>query len=243
MQESLDNLSNDIKNLIAARKTTDESAALIARLEQAREIAESIEETTTQWNFLRHAAVVKKTHQITISKSVRPTIEAIKNARSLFADPATPLQHPEIGELDSPIEDFIEKIKTQILQAWYEYQGQVRDRIKFAPNALMAFSEIEKFQSSVSDIMGLVKIVDSLLASPPETETEISQLETALDELVRRITAFFSADQMPPSVLEFVRAAASDGAEIDKLSVEVQKWIKENGLESNFSIKLTGRRD
>jgi len=243
MQESLDNLSIDIKSLIAARKTTDESAALITRLEQAREISESIEEPATQWNFLRHAAVVKKTHEITINKSVRPTIEAIKNARSLFADPATPLQHPEIGELDSPIEDFVDQIKTQILQAWYEYQGQVRDRIKFDPNALMAFNEIEKFQSSVSDIMGLVKTVNSLLENPPETETKISELKTALDALVVRITSFFSSDQIPPEVVEFVRAAASDGAEIDKLSVEVQEWIKENGLGSNFSIKLTGRRD
>jgi len=238
MQESLDKLSNDIRVLQNSRAAADESTALTTRLEEVREKSAVIGKSSEQWKVLRNATVIKDSHQRSIAEQTKSTINAIKHAQELFAEPTVLIQHAELGELNLPVESFVEKVKVLVQQAWVEYQQHVESKIEIDPPALVAFAQMETFESAASEITALIREVRNLLAIPAENNTTITTLNTALDQLASKTATFFS--RMPPEVVDFVRAAAVGGAAITELTGDVREWIKDNGLESNFSVRLTG---
>ena len=50
--------------------------------------------------------------------------------------------------------------------------------------------------------------------------------------------AELSADDIPPSVLSFIRAAAGAGAPLKGFTAEVQAWLAERDLLTAFRIRL-----
>lgn len=100
---------------------------------------------------------------------------------------------------------------------------------------LNLLARIEAFKNTVRQI----QIIDGEIKNVTypkdnadfiEYESKIKQLKHAWDSL--------SSDEVPEAVLNFLRAAANQGAPLNLLTSEVQDWINQHGISDSLKIRL-----
>lgn len=121
-------------------------------------------------------------------------------------------------------------------KAWTEY---VANRAAFgSEDVLTALAAVPQFRASVAKIRRCRTDVSALGNSVP---TDPNVAVKRIDELVKEHDAAWSelaADDIPLSVIRFMRAAASHGAPLEALTAEVKTWLVGRGLLAAFRIRL-----
>lgn len=102
---------------------------------------------------------------------------------------------------------------------------------------LNALGELPQMRAGVNRIRGYRQQVTALAASlPPDPAAAVAQLKTlvaAHDAAWRELTA----DEVPPSVIHFLRAAVT-GAPVSALTSEVRTWLDARNLLGSFKIRI-----
>lgn len=118
--------------------------------------------------------------------------------------------------------------------AWIDYK---RQRIPNTNDELLKLlSRIETFKSTVQTIQRLLnqlKVIDF-----PKDTRQFEQIDQAINDLTVAWNSLKS-NEVPETVLTFLRAAATHGATIDLLTPEVQGWLNEHGIGRFFYIRLS----
>jgi hypothetical protein len=104
-------------------------------------------------------------------------------------------------------------------------------------------SEFLHLLKKVPDFKPIVERVEQLKQripqdKYPEKEEEFKKMEGLIESL-KSAWANLSAENVPDSVLQFLRAAANQGASLDLLTPEVQAWIEEHGISDSLRIRLS----
>lgn len=120
--------------------------------------------------------------------------------------------------------------------AWKAY---VAKRADLGSNdVLSALAEVPQLRASVTKIRQCRSNIAALANSQPsDPQATVGRL----DDLVADHDAAWaelSADDIPPSVISFIRAAANEGAQLTTYSDEVRTWLNSRNLLNSFRIRL-----
>jgi len=133
----------------------------------------------------------------------------------------------------SNIENFKKALEQQLIQNWKTY---LAEHMPTTNNELLTLlSRIDAFKQTVQE----VKIIDVQIkqAIYPKDIREFEIAEARIEQL-KQCWKNLSSDEVPKSVLSFLRVATSQGAPLSLLTQEVQDWIKQHGISESFKINL-----
>ncbi len=107
-----------------------------------------------------------------------------------------------------------------------------------ANDVLSALAEVPQFRPSVTKIRqcrtSIAAFGNSLPSDPQATVAQLDALVTEHDTA----WADLSAEDIPPKIISFIRAAANEGALLDAYSDEVRTWLEGRNLLNAFRIRL-----
>ena len=105
-------------------------------------------------------------------------------------------------------------------------------------DVLNALSALPQFRTSIATIRQCRGAISALASSAPVDPVQATHQVDALVEAHQKAWSTLTAEDIPQSVLGFIRACAGDGASIEMLSDEVLDWLKSRSLTSAFRIKI-----
>jgi hypothetical protein len=105
-------------------------------------------------------------------------------------------------------------------------------------DVLSALAAVPQFRGSVAKIRRCRADISALgNGLPADPSAAVARMDALLKEH-DAAWAELSADDIPPSVLSFIRAAAGAGAPLKGFTAEVQAWLAERDLLTAFRIRL-----
>lgn len=157
---------------------------------------------------------------------------AVEDNPAMINDPPFNLKH----EFTDRISGIAAAAEKAMIDSWKAY---VAKRADFgSDHVLSALAEIPQFRPSVTKIQQCRSNIAALGNSlPTDPQTTVAKLDTLVAE--HDIAwATLSADNIPPSVISFIRAAANEGAPLTAYSDEVRTWFEGRNLVNAFRIRL-----
>ncbi|GAO78136.1 hypothetical protein [Sphingopyxis sp. C-1] len=166
------------------------------------------------------------------AEKARMLREAIKEDPAKVNDPPFDIKHAFVDRLNG----IVSAGHKAASAAWSAY---VDKRAAFgADDVLSALGQVPQFRVSVARIRQIRIDVAAFGAGlPADPKGAITSLDTLVEQ---HETAWKSlaATDIPPSVVTFIRAAASSDALLTAYTSEVQTWLEGHKLLDAFRIKL-----
>ena len=120
-------------------------------------------------------------------------------------------------------------------EAWKTYVAKRADL--GAKEVLSALAAVPQFHLAVTKIQQCQKDITDLGNSLPiDPKAAVARMDALVSEH-ETTWATLSADDIPPKVIAFIRAAAEDGAPLTTYTEEVRAWLKSRNLLSAFRIR------
>jgi hypothetical protein len=120
--------------------------------------------------------------------------------------------------------------------AWRSY---VHSRSAIGSSEVLdALMRLPQFRASIVSIKECNGKVAQLAAQVP---MDLQAAVVSLDQLVQQLRsawAAISADDIPESLIKFLRATAAEGVPLDLLSEETREWLAAKGLLNAFRIRI-----
>jgi hypothetical protein len=163
------------------------------------------------------------------AKTLRAALQANPAA---INDPPFDLKHEFVDRLGG--------IATAADQAMTDAWGaHVAKRAAFgSDDVLSALAAVPQFRGSVAKIRRCRADISALgNGLPADPSAAVARMDALLKEH-DAAWAELSADDIPPSVLSFIRAAAGAGAPLKGFTAEVHAWLAERDLLTAFRIRL-----
>lgn len=136
--------------------------------------------------------------------------------------------------LKSYIENLKVTLEQQLSESWKSYRDQ---KMPSTNNEILnLLAKVEAFKQTVRQIQIIDKEVKNFIY--PKNNAEFAIYERKIEQL-KYYWNSLSSDEVPQSVLDFLRAAANQGAPLNILTSEVQDWINQHGISDSFKIRLT----
>lgn len=157
---------------------------------------------------------------------------AINSNPAAINDPPFDLKYEFIDRLNA----IVAKANQAMMDAWKAF---VAKRSDFGSNdVLTALAAVPQFRQSVARIRECRSDIATMGNSmPSDARGSVRRLD-ALVAAHNAAWAELSAEDIPKSVLSFVRAAASDGAGLATYTDEVRTWLESRNLLTAFRIRF-----
>ncbi len=213
----------------------DQAEQFQTRANQFGGVAESITRARQALNQLIEAGVpvdFKPTEGAGYAAKAKDLRAAISSNPAAINDPPFDLKYEFIDRLNA----IVAKANQAMMNAWKAY---VARRSDFgSDDVLSALAAVPQFRKSVARIRecrsDIAMIGNSM---PSDPQVAVGRLD-ALVAAHNAAWAELSAEDIPKSVLSFVRAAASEGAPLATYTDEVRTWLESRSLLTAFRIRL-----
>ncbi|MEA5572616.1 hypothetical protein [Calothrix sp. UHCC 0171] len=125
-------------------------------------------------------------------------------------------------------------LEQQLSEAWKNY----RDKQMPSTNneILNLLAKVKAFKNTVRDIQIIDREIKNVIY--PKNSAEFAVYESKIEQL-KYYWNSLSSDEVPQSVLDFLRAAANQGAPLNLWTPEVEDWINQYNISNSFKIRLT----
>ncbi len=216
----------------ALRKNLDNLQIIQTRQKQITDALASIQPLVEALKAFRQRGI----NNIDLTHKAESILSFVINAEeNLQKNPDWILENKNFkgSFLNSNINSLKTMLEQQLSEAWKSYRDQYMPSTN--SEILNLLARIEAFKNTVRQI----QIIDGEIknvtypkdnANFIEYESKIKQLKHAWDSL--------SSDEVPEAVLNFLRAAANQGAPLNLLTPEVQDWINQHGISDSLKIRL-----
>lgn len=135
--------------------------------------------------------------------------------------------------LKSQIENLKTALEQQLSEAWKSYRDQ---QMPSTNNEILnLLAKVEAFKQTVMQIQLIDKEIRNVIY--PKNNAEFTIYERKIEQLKYSWNSL-SSDEVPQSVLDFLRAAANQGAPLNLWTIEVQDWINQHGISNSLKIRL-----
>lgn len=135
--------------------------------------------------------------------------------------------------LKTKVDALKDELDTLLKSTWNSYK-QVR--VPKTNNELLdLLGKIETFRPTVEKVKRLHAHIEAVPF--PQDAEHFQRLEQGIDDMSNAWNSLSSND-VPDSVLNFLKAASTFGASLDSLTPEVEGWLKEQGITRFFQVKL-----
>ena len=228
-------LAATINSYQELKNTADEAAQFATRAQQFSTISMRVLLLRKLLSELADAGVsvdFKPNDSVGFAAKARQLREEIKANPAKLNDPPFDLKYEFSDRLIS-IAGAGEKAA---LAAWKAY---VEKRAAFgADDVLTALAQVPQFKASVHQIRQIRSDVAGLGAGfPADPKAAIARLDSLIAQHETAWTTLAASD-IPPSVVVFIRAAASGDALLSAFTPDVRSWLDSRNLLDAFRIKL-----
>lgn len=233
--ERAETLAEKINSYQRFQKSSDEADRLETRADQFGRLATQIADLLKTLNAFAEAGIpvaFTPNDGPGYAEKARILREAIKTDPAIINDPPFDIKYAFCDRLSG------------IVAAGYKiasatWKAYVEKRADFgAENVLNALAQVPQFRASVAEVRAIRHKIISLGEKLPvdikaariELDTLISQHNTSWTSL--------AADDIPASVITFIRAAATSDALLITFTTEVRAWLESRDLLGAFRITL-----
>lgn len=228
-------LSSKISSYHKLKSTADEAEQFLTRANQFAALSEKLARARATLAKLAEAGVetgFAVTEGSGYAARARTLREAIHANPTTINNPPFNLKH----EFTDRVSAIALEGEKAALAAWQSY---VAKRAEFgADDVLSALAKIPQFRPSIARISQIRTDVGRFGAMLPEDpKGAISKLNALLVEHEAAWRAL-AADDIPRSVVAFIRSAASSDALLSAYTQDVREWLESRGLLDAFRIKL-----
>lgn len=136
--------------------------------------------------------------------------------------------------LERSIKAITTELDEQLTQAWKNYLSEKMPSTN--QEMLNLLVKIEAFRPTVQRIRDLNDRIQR--QKLPQTSEEFEHIEQLIDQL-RENWHSLSSDDVPETVLHFLKAAVDLGAPLNLLTTEVRDWLDRNKISDTLRIRLT----
>lgn len=128
------------------------------------------------------------------------------------------------------LKDFLE---SELSQAWQTYK---KEELPTTNRELLDLLEkISTFRPTVQKVKSILVCLETMKF--PANENQFKQVDDFISELSNAWNSLQS-NEVPESVLNFLKATSTIGASLDSLTPEVEAWLRDKGITRLFQIKL-----
>lgn len=228
-------LSSKISSFHKLKSTADEADQFLTRANQFAALSEKLARARATLAKLAEAGVETDfavTEESGYAAKARTLREAIHASPSAINNPPFNLKH----EFADRVLAIAVEGEKAALSAWQSY---VAKRAEFgADDVLSALAKIPQFRPSIARISQIRTDVGRFGAMLPEDpKGAISKLNALLVEHEAAWRAL-AADDIPRSVVAFIRSAANSDALLSAYTQDVREWLESRNLHDAFRIKL-----
>lgn len=135
--------------------------------------------------------------------------------------------------LERSIKAITTELDKQLTQAWKSYLAEKMPSTN--QEMLNVLVKIEAFKSTVQSIRDLNDLIQR--QKLPQTYEEFEYIEQLINQLRERWHSL-SSDEVPETVLRFLKAAVDLGAPLNLLTPEVHDWLDCHAISDNLRIRL-----
>ncbi|MBA2747785.1 MAG: hypothetical protein H0U45_03360 [Tatlockia sp.] len=136
--------------------------------------------------------------------------------------------------LERSIKGITNELHEQLTQAWKSYLAQKMPSTN--QEMLNLLVKIDEFKPT---IQGIRYLNDQIQRQKlPQTSEEFEKTELSIDRL-REHWHSLSSDEVPETVLRFLKDAVDFGAPLNLLTIEVRDWLDRHGISDSLRIHLT----
>jgi hypothetical protein len=217
-----------------AKAAGDQAKVYRTRARQFGELSSRLKTALACWTALKQARVPIETP----SPVPAARIQAEQLRQVVGEDPASLATADSTirFEFTKAIEAAAGQIETLNLGSWRAFVDQQGDMPR--DEVLSALAGIASYRPLVDRIRRAAQVIANLRQAAPEPAAvgaAIAQLRAAGVDKDQAFAAM-SADDLPPEVLGFLRAASQQTATLADYTDNVRRWLRERDLETAFRI-------
>jgi hypothetical protein len=171
-----------------------------------------------------------------LNQKIESFLYFVNNSKIKFTESPEWIIHKDFDGniLERSIKGIITELDEQLVQAWKSYLAQKMPSTN--QEMLNVLVKIEAFRLTVQSIRDLSDRIQR--QKLPQTAEEFEYIEQLINQLRERWHSL-SSDEVPETVLSFLKAAVDLGAPLDLLTPEVRYWLDRHALSESLRIRLT----
>ncbi len=228
-------LADKINQYQTLKKAGDEALQFQSRANQLKTASEKLSSVRKALRKMRDAGIevdFVPSDGLTLAERAKDLRTAMSGNPSAINDPTLNLKYDFLDRLAS----IATAADRMISASWKSY---VRKRAEFGSSDILdALAAIPQFRPSVIRIRQCRTAVEALGETVPEDpKATVLRLDALVAEHEKSWSEL-SANDIPPSVVKFIRDAANDGASLTSYSDEVRHWLDKQNLVASFRIRL-----
>ena len=227
-------------------------AGRIERYQKLKGVAKEAELVSTRAGQIEEVAALLSQARASLDKfskagircqyapaGVQELTEKAKTLRAIAAENPAGLADPPFNvahEFTNRLKGLAVAANKSIEEGWSRFVAE--NTPSGSDDVLEALGKLPQMRVGVTRIRLCRQKVTALAAKVPADPTSaIEQLQVLSAEHGSAWTEL-TADSVPPSVLQFLRACAADGAPVTTLTDEVRVWLDSRGLLGSFRIRI-----
>lgn len=228
-------LAAKITSFQALKADATEAEAYANRAKQIRTVAGRLDKSAQGWRRLSQAGVKPDLILTTagdLATKATDLREKLVEDRTVLQDPPFDLKY----DFSDRLAKVSELADAAISKAWRQW---VDDEARLSSDeVLTALDAIPQLRGSVRIIRQARQAIAGIAATAPEDPEAAKVQVRALIDAHDKAWADLTADEIPASVLTFIRACASEGASLSMLKDDVVNWLDQRGVSDAFRIRI-----
>jgi len=142
-------------------------------------------------------------------------------------------ENTELNNLKSHVETLKTTLEQQLSKVWKSYRDQQMPSTN--SEILNLLAKVEAFRPTVLQIQIIDREIKNV--TYPKNNAEFATYEHKIEQLKLHWNSL-SSDEVPADVLNFLRAAANQGAPLNLWTPEVKDWINQHSIADSLKIRL-----
>ena len=139
----------------------------------------------------------------------------------------------KIAALNSKFKVLKDSLEVELSQAWQTYK---KEELPTTNSELIDLLEkISTFRPTVQKVKSILMRLEAMKF--PANENQFKQVDNSISELSDAWNSLQS-NEVPESVLNFLKATSTIGASLDSLTPEVEAWLRDKGITRLFQVRL-----
>lgn len=171
--------------------------------------------------------------------SARELAEKATRLRSIASENPAGLADPPFNvahEFTNRLRGLAVAANQSIAEGWARFVAE--NTPSGSDNVLEALGRLPQMRSGVTRIRQCRQKIAALASTVPADPESAKEQLRGLSAEHGSAWVELTADSVPPSVLQFLRACAADGAAVTDLTDEVRTWLESRGLMGSFRIRI-----
>ena len=172
-----------------------------------------------------------------LTQKAESLLKFIDNVEAKFQeDPEWIIDNENFNKnnFDNKVKDLQKALKEQLNLAWRQYRDQkMPNTNKEVLNVLDRVSAFKPTIQRIQDLDGQIQGSNSI----PQSLEDFAKVDRLIEQL-KQCWDQLDADEVPESVLHFLRVAANEGATFSLLTPEVKDWLTKHDLMDALRIRL-----